>query len=276
MIVGHQKQWDFLRKKFELEKLSHAYLFVGEGQLGKKKLAKEFVKFINCQNRESAPCQKCFSCQAIEKGTFPDFKIITKKEDKSEIEILQIREALNFLSYKSYYGSFKVVLIDDAEKMNQEAQSCFLKTLEEPKGKTILFLITSKPDMLLPTISSRCQTLKFFRPKDFQPDSEKLAKEQIILSELLKVINADFSEKFKYIKSIDFEKQKIGDTLEVLQKYFRQLLLAKIGVGKTKESDNYPVSKIKKVINLIETINRQTSLTNASPKLALEILLMEM
>lgn len=276
MIIGHQKQWDFLRKKFELEKLSHAYLFVGEKQLGKKKLAKEFVKFINCQDRESAPCQKCFSCQAIDRGSFPDFKIITKKEDKNEIEILQIREVHNFLSYKSYYGSFKAVLIDDAEEMNQEAQSCFLKTLEEPKGKTVLFLITSKPDMLLPTISSRCQTLKFFRSKNFQPDPEKLAKEQTILSELLKVINSDFSEKFKYVKSIDFEKQKVKDILEPLLKYFRQLLLAKIGAGETKLNNNYPILKIKKIINLIETINTQTSLTNASPKLALEILLMEM
>lgn len=276
MLISHQKQWDFLRKKFESEKLSHAYLFVGEQQFGKKKFAKEFVKYVNCQNRESTPCQKCFNCQVIDKGSFPDFKIITKKEDKSEIEILQIREVQNFLSYKSYYGSFKAVLIDDAEKMNQEAQSCFLKTLEEPKGSTILFLITSKPDMLLPTISSRCQTLKFFRPKNFQPDPEKLAKEKIILSEALKVINADFSDKFKYVKSIDFEKQKIGDILEALQKYFRQLLLAKTGVSKTKEADDYPVSKIKKVINLIEDINYKTLFTNASPKLALEILLMEM
>ncbi|MEK7541163.1 MAG: hypothetical protein AAB529_02960 [Patescibacteria group bacterium] len=288
MIIGHQKQWDFLRKKFELEKLSHAYLFVGEGQLGKKRLAKEFVKFINCQDRKNVPrprqdfggqaCQKCFSCQAIDKGSFPDLKIITKKEDKNEIEILQIRETLNFLSYKSYYGFFKAVIIDGAEEMNQEAQSCFLKTLEEPKGKTILFLITSKPDMLLPTISSRCQTLKFFRSKNFQPDPEKLAKEQTILSELLKVINSDFSEKFKYVKSIDFEKQKVKDILEPLLKYFRQLLLAKIGAGNSpagKEADNYPVLKIKQVINLIENINTQTSLTNASPKLALEILLME-
>jgi len=285
MEDGHQKQWDFLKTKFELEKLSHSYLFVGENQIGKKKLAKEFVKYINCSDRKNAPCQKCFSCQAIEKNTFPDFKIISKKEDKSEIEILQIREAQHFLSYKSYYGAFKAVLIDDAENMNSEAQSCFLKTLEEPKGNTILFLITSKPDILLSTISSRCQTLKFFRPKNFQPNSEKLTKEKIILSDFLKIANSDFSEKFKYAKSIDFsaqggpasggEKYSLQDILETLQKYFRQLLLTKIGLDKTNSADNYTVTKIKKIINLIETINAQTSSTNASPKLALEILLME-
>jgi len=273
MIADHQKQWDFLKRKFEQNQLSHAYLFAGGSQLGKKTFAKEFVKYINCSG-DKKPCQKCVNCQMIEKGSFPDFMSV-KAEDDGEVKISKIREVQNFLSYKSYYGSFKTVIIDNAENMNNEAQSCFLKTLEEPKGSTILFLISSKPDMLLPTISSRCQTVKFFRSKNFQPNSEKLAKEQIILSELLKVINSDFSEKFKYVKSIDFEKQKIGEILEVLQKYFRQLLLVKIGVLKSKDADSCPVSKLKKVINLIEALNFQTLFTNASPKLALEILLME-
>src|SRR3989344_4907934 len=168
MLVGHQKQWDFLRKKFELEKLSHAYLFVGEEQLGKKKLAKEFVKLINCLSAqvdlsfEQKPCEICKNCQAIERENYPDALMVNLKSDKQEIEISQIREALNFLSYKSYYGSFKAVIIDGAEKMNQEAQNCFLKTLEEPKGKTILILISSHPEVLLPTIISRCQIIKFF------------------------------------------------------------------------------------------------------------------
>jgi len=280
MTIGHQKQWDFLTKNFESKKISHAYLFIGEKGLGKKKLAKEFIKYINCphiQNEagKKIPCQKCFSCQSIEREAFPDFRIISKKEDKNEIEILQIRDAQNFLSYKSYYGAFKAIIIDDAEKMNQEAQSCFLKTLEEPKGDTILFLITSKPDMLLPTIFSRCQILKFFRTNDLQPVSEKLKEEQIILSGLLKVINSDLSEKFKYTKSIDFEKQKIGDILEALKKHFRESLLSIIKENEPKKDKDRQILKIKNIINLIEDIGTKISLTNANPKLALEVLLME-
>ena len=175
MLIGHKKQWNFLKNKFENNQLSHAYLFTGADRIGKKAFATELVKLVSCNNQEK-PCQKCFSCLSIEKGNFPDFKIISKKEDKSEIEISQIREIQNFLSYKSYYGSFKVVLIDGAELLNQEAQSCLLKTLEEPKGQTILFLISSKPDMLLPTIFSRCQTMKFFKPKELPENAENLQK----------------------------------------------------------------------------------------------------
>ena len=61
--------------------------------------------------------------------------------------------------------------------------------------------------MLLPTIVSRCQTLKFFKPKDLPANPERLKKEQEILKELMPVINSDFADKFKYVKSIDFEKQ---------------------------------------------------------------------
>jgi DNA polymerase III delta' subunit len=274
MLIGHQKQWDFLKRKFEQNQLSHAYLFTGANQIGKKAFAKEFIKMISCKSTEVKPCQKCVNCQMIERGSYPDLFLINPEEG-GEITISKAREAQSFLSYKSYYGSLKFVIVDEAEKMNTEAQSCFLKTLEEPKGQTLLVLVSSKPEMLLPTIYSRCQNIKFFRPKNLQPNSEKVAKEQVILSELLKVINSDFSEKFKYAKSIDFEKQKIGEILEVLQKYFRKLLFAKIGVLKSKEADSYPILKIKKIIKLIEDINFQTLFTNASPKLALEILLME-
>jgi DNA polymerase-3 subunit delta' len=278
IIIGHKKQWEFLKKKSESNELSHAYLFTGADGIGKKTFAKEFIKFVNCADKKIAPCQKCFSCQAIERGSFPDLMLVNP-EDGREIPILKIRDVQNFLSYKSYYGSFKSVVVDGAEKMNQEAQSCFLKTLEEPKGKTLLILISSKPDIFLPTIISRCQTMKFFKPKDLPQNSERTEKEKIILKDLLSVISSDFAEKFKYTKSLDFEKQNINAILEVLQKYLRHLLLVKTGIDKADARDaffsGYPVSSIKKAISLTEEINNKLIFTNANPRLALEILLME-
>jgi len=271
MLIGHQKQWEFLKNKFEKNQLSHAYLFSGAEGIGKKLFAKELVKLINCKEKKS-PCQKCFSCLSIEKENFPDFKILRVANEKDqtfgdggEIKISQIRDVQNFLSYKSYYGSFKAVLIDNAENMNQEAQSCFLKTLEEPKGQTILFLITSKPDMMLPTIYSRCQPMKFFKPKDLPESSEKLEREKKLLKDLLPVINSNFADKFRYVKAIDFEKQNAGEIVQALQKYLRQQLLLKIGTS--------DVPKLKKSLELTEEINNKLLFTNANPKLALEILL---
>jgi DNA polymerase III delta prime subunit len=166
--------------------------------------------------------------------------------------------------------------------MNQEAQSCFLKTLEEPKGKTILFLISSRPEMLLPTIQSRCQTIKFLgRPV---LSREKIEREEQLLREILGAAGSCLSEKFRYVKSLDLEKENPGQLLEVLQKHLRHLLLTKTGVGQPAGQSfspnnsffkNCPVSKIKKDIKLIEDLNSRLIFSNASPKLALEVMLME-
>lgn len=243
MLIGHKKQRDFLKKKFETSQLSHAYLFTGAREIGKKTFAKEFAELVDCK--------------------FPDLMIVEPEEGK-EISIKKIREVQSFLAYKSYNGGFKMVIVDDAEKMNQEAQSCFLKTLEEPKGKTLLILISSKPDMLLPTIFSRCQTLKFFKPKDLPENPRRLKKENEILSSLMPLMNSTLAEKFKYVKSIDFDQQDLGEILEVMQKYFRKQLL-----------DDTLDKKAGNILNLIEDINNKFIFTNVNPKLALEILLME-
>lgn len=319
MIVGHQKQWNFLKKKFELNQLSHAYLFAGGERLGKKSLAKEFIKLINCRGVGEKPCGVCRNCKDIEKENYPDFLMVKLKDGEQEIQISQIREVQNFLSYKSYYGSFKSVLIDNAEKMNQEAQSCFLKTLEEPKGSTILILVSLNPEMLLPTISSRCKTIKFYsvnhkeiedylkkegvpekkagmlaslsegkpgRAKEFLSNPEKLEREKIALETLLKITDSELAAKFQYAKSLNLENSSLFELLEILQRYFRHLLFLKTGIETQKQQNyfpvpainlkNYSVSKILRAIRLVETINIQTSLTNVSPKLALEILLMEL
>ncbi|MCX6723385.1 MAG: hypothetical protein NT094_04985 [Candidatus Staskawiczbacteria bacterium] len=298
MTTSHKKQREFLKNKIELNQLSHAYLFSGQKDIGKKDFALELAKFLECN--------------------FPDLMIIgeaNKKDEKfgdggparnafgiadagGEIKISQIREIQNFLSYKSYNGGFKIVVVNEADKMNQEAQSCFLKTLEEPKGQTLLMLISSKPDMLLPTILSRCQTIKFFKQNNSPINSEKLEKEQKLLKDLLPIISSNFAEKFKYVKAIDFparnashsdaggEKQNISEIIEVLQKYLRHLLMVKIGVDKPESKDlpvqagtnfqKYSVDDLKRILNLVEDISRKLSFTNASPKLALEILLMEL
>jgi len=244
MLIGHKKQWEFLKKKFELNQLSHAYLFTGVKEIGKRTFAVEFAGLLGCK--------------------FPDLMLVGPEEGK-EISIKKIREVQNFLAYKSYNGGFKIVVVDDAEKMNQEAQSCFLKTLEEPKGKTLLILVSSKPDMLMSTITSRCQTIKFFKPKNLPANSERLEKEKEILKSLLPLFGSTLADKFKYVKAIDFEKQNLGDIIEVMQKYFRERLL-----------DDVSDKKAKKFLEFSEEINKNLLFTNANQKLALEILLMEL
>jgi DNA polymerase III delta' subunit len=288
MIVGHQKQWEYLKYSFENEQMAHAYLFCGENQIGKKTLAIEFVKLLNCIEKNK-PCGVCKNCTDIEKGNFLDFLFLRTGEesinfegmfsynsalpdlksgevltDKKEIGIDQARKVIEFLSKRSYFGEYKTVIIDNAEKLTIEAQNCLLKTLEEPKGKTILFLVTSQPDRLLTTIFSRCQIIKFFATKEIlkvAESPEQIKKEKEILNELLKIISGSLAEKFAYTKNIKEEGGDVLLILKILQKHFREKILI----------DNSAIKKLKLLDELIYKI----TFTNASPKLALEILFLK-
>lgn len=186
-IIGHQKEFALLKKSFEENHLSHAYLFSGQEHLGKKTLALEFIKLINCKKSPFADkprtfsaldaegikiaessaekvrgkaCEKCISCKAFLKNWHPDLILISNEENES-IQISQIRKIQYFLSQTAFLGSYKSVIIDHAERMTKDAQSCLLKTLEEPKGKTLLILISSFPNLIMKTITSRCQKICF-------------------------------------------------------------------------------------------------------------------
>jgi DNA polymerase-3 subunit delta' len=319
MFVGHQKQWQFLKKSFELGKISHAYLFFGQEKLGKKTLAFEFIKLLNCQNPDSAqrPCQKCRNCQEIQKTVLshveqhPDLAIIQAEDSKNSsgkegIQISQIRDLIWRLSLRPFSAPFKAAIINRAHLMNQEAQSCFLKTLEEPKGNAVLILITEYPEMLLPTILSRVQKIKFYpvplveiehfliaqgaarsdaqnlvslslgRPGlalDFFLKPEIFKNRKQIISDLSKMISpkTDLAVRFNYAKNLSPESGGLKEILEIWLNYFRDALISDI-----KENKNYPMAKLKNIIKNIQSTIFLLSTTNINPKLALEILLIDL
>lgn len=285
MILGHQKQWEFLKKTLEIDRLSHAYLFSGLESLGKKTLALQFIKLINCQNpdAEEKPCEKCDNCKMIEKKNFPDLFIVKPEEDSdgesrdgiegTSISISQIRDIQHFLSFKPYYGRWKSVIIDQSEKMTQEAQSCLLKTLEEAKGKVLLILISSRPETLLPTISSRCQTIKFFpvsqseiknyllnqevsdkkaefltkisqgrpgRAINFFLTPQGLEEKMKFLEEFSKVCQSDLATRFISVKNLISKNSNLREILGILQDYFRYLLFLKIGIMQSSDLSDFP------------------------------------
>lgn len=88
-------------------------------------------------------------------GVHPDH--IEVASDSSVISVKMVRDLIDRLTEKPYEGGWRTVIIHDAEKMNEAAQNALLKTLEEPDGRTCLFLLTAHPEGLLATIRSRCR-----------------------------------------------------------------------------------------------------------------------
>ncbi len=167
-ILGHDFQKNILMRAARDKMISNSYLFSGPDGIGKKLIAIEFAKLINCQSgrtinidaHEGKKCD-CGSCSKVDKGIHPDV-IYVQYEGVKSIKVEQIREGVEeALFLKSFEGKFKVVIVDEADRMSSSAQNAFLKTLEEPPPSSVIILITSAPDSLLPTIQSRCQLINF-------------------------------------------------------------------------------------------------------------------
>ncbi len=271
MIIQYQKQWDFLKNKFEAGNLAHGYIFAGYDMAGIKQFTKEFFELVHCLKPNIKQYPDLLTINSLQSESS-----VKNEKDMMEIDIKQIRAVQDFLAYKSYYGGYKTVVIENAERMNTEAQNCFLKSLEEPKGQTLIILQSAKPEMLLSTIFSRCQVIKFLGVPT-AVGTQELPKD------LQNIISLDLAEKFKYVKSANLEGDNFNVILNGLQRHFRSALLEKIGVvcdtniqmHTNNTNQNYTIEKLKKIIRLIETLNHQAAVSNVNTKLALEVLLME-
>jgi len=282
---------------------ANGYIFYGAEGLGKKQTALKFIKKIFEQSSPSENVE-----EKITKNNHPDFLIIepdsllaTKNSRSSDLEktikngseiikIAQIRSIKTFLSQKSINSEKKIILIIDAHLLNEAASNCLLKTLEEPSNG-IFILLTSKLNLLLDTIISRCQIVRFRSLSSKQIKSilkeyldtskskinTKLKFEDLINSangspnQLLKNIEIwnDFSDEIiskldspikNSLEILEISKS-ITEKLEIFQQIFLVNLIQTIWWRKTKN-----ISLIKKLENLKSLLRK-----NIQPRLAWEI-----
>ena len=158
-IRGQDRPVEIIKTYIENACMEGGYLFTGPEGIGKKMAALALAKALNCPEAKTNACGHCASCLKIENGQHPDVHIITG--EGAQIKIEAIRQLQKDVSLKAYEGVFKVFIIDNAHTLSAEAANCLLKILEEPPKKSLIILITDKPNLLFKTIISRCKTLKF-------------------------------------------------------------------------------------------------------------------
>ena len=160
-IVGHEQIIQHLKDAIKSGKVSHAYILAGEDGAGKNLLANAFAANLQCEDREreSDACGKCKSCIQAASKNHPD--IIRVTHEKASIGVDDVRiQVNNDIQIKPYSSPYKVYIIDEAEKLTEAAQNALLKTIEEPPAYAVILLLTNNLNALLPTILSRCVTLK--------------------------------------------------------------------------------------------------------------------
>ena len=136
----------------------HAQILSGPEGTGRHTAAKFIAQSLNCTGEGKRPCGVCPSCLRFQNGDYTD--LITVNPDGTQIKVEQIRDVIERLAIHAETG-YKCVIIYPADRMNESAQNAFLKTLEEAPERVVFFLITDKPSSLLPTIRSRCVTIRF-------------------------------------------------------------------------------------------------------------------
>ena len=169
-ILGQRLPIRLLRQFISTGAIPHALLFTGIDGIGKRSTAGAFSMAVNClapipdgknpsQPVLSEPCGHCAVCRRIATGRHPD--ILTIKPDKSTLRIDQIRSLLTTLAMKPFNARQRVVIIEKAQSLTAEAGNALLKILEEPPPDTIIILIARRQTDLLPTIVSRCRSIRF-------------------------------------------------------------------------------------------------------------------
>ena len=146
-IIGHNKNKKYFQNLIQNDALNHAYLLTGQEMIGKRTFALELAKSILGNKLEQNP----------------DFKLIAPKvqDGESKIYIEDIRDLKKIFSLKTYGGGKRIVIFDDFHCLTAEASNAVLKILEEPPIGSVITMISSMPGLILPTIISRCEEVRF-------------------------------------------------------------------------------------------------------------------
>jgi DNA polymerase-3 subunit delta' len=296
-IIGHTKQLEQLEQEISEGNIAHAYLFSGPKDIGKFRITRVFTNILQCPNDY---CHTCKDCKLIEKGNHPD--IIVMVDRGETIRIDHVRDLIHKTNLTSQ-GRLRIVLIENIERMPIEAQNSFLKTLEEPPGKTIFIMTSTRPNQVLPTIKSRVRRYFLFNIEDSilksslkqqfgeNADMEEiiqiaqgrpglainLMKTPTVLSEQRNLYNQiefflkknDLSQKFMFVENLDKEPERLEVFFDAFYRYLRKLLYEYIAQADHPLKSRYTLEDI---TNLFESLEKTRYLIdrNTNKKLALE------
>ena len=167
-LAGHRVLLDLVARAAARGSLPPSLIFAGPDGVGKRLAALSLAQLFNCTSvsgeadGELAPdaCGNCSACRRIARGVHADV-LVVEPGDTGSIKVDQVRAAIERTAYRPFEGRRRVVIVDDADAMEAPPQNALLKTLEEPPAASTFLLVTSRPDVLLPTVRSRCQRIRF-------------------------------------------------------------------------------------------------------------------
>lgn len=298
-IIGHHTQLNQLEKELSLQKISHAYLFSGPDKLGKFRIIKTMAQILQCQN---SFCKNCPDCKQIEKEQHLD--TIFFRDAGQIIAIEEIRKMQEVINLK-VASAYRLILLENIERMPIPSQNAFLKILEEPPPRTIFLLTTNALSDLLPTILSRVRLYNFQPlPISFLKEylQEKIPEDNIRIKNILALAQGkigvaielandleayekqllvfqtietflekkDLAHRFRFVEEIHKSPEEISNFLNTL------LLVLRNHLSKTISNPTQAAFSQEYLVNLIEKNKQSARLIqkNVNKRLVLEDLLL--
>lgn len=318
-IIGQEVIKEHFRNAVKLNKISHAYIINGEEGTGKKAIGKAFSMLLQCENSNDEPCMECQSCRQILTDNNPDVKYLVR-EKNNNISVKEVREQIvSDISIRPYKNQYKIYIIEDSELMNESAQNALLKTIEEPPSYAVILLLSNNKERFLDTILSRCVIMEM-RPIPTKIIEEYLMKNGIVdyrakmaarfaggnIGKALRLAGSEDFNLMKdkmieivkngehmtahdmvvYIKSIHEYKEKIDEFLDLIQIWYRDVLLYKSCKEKAEiifedqrrliieQSEKLSYEGIEDIIKYLNGINSKLHL-NVNYEMVMEILMIK-
>jgi DNA polymerase-3 subunit delta' len=264
-VLGHSMPVELLRRGIISGKVAHSYLFLGSEGIGKKWVALQFAKALNCLKRDEKTgdaCDQCTSCRKISDGLHPDILIL--EPENQTIKVDQVRQMQRNLAYRPYEGLRRVCILAGADRMAPNMSNILLKTLEEPPVHTVLVLLANNSRRMLPTIVSRCQLIRFNglpvsmvaqwlverkglpeweahwvaslsegspgKALELQGEIGQIPRKEL-LTDWIGVDTIPFEGIERWVESLPSDRGSLTSVLEVAKTLVRDLVIAKIGMG---------------------------------------------
>lgn len=255
-VVGHEWAVTQLQRAAAEQRIAHAYLISGPEHVGKMTLARALALALNC-TADAPPCGRCRACTLINASKHPDVQIIAP--DGRSLKIDQVRALEHDLALRPVEARFRVAVFDQFETATIEAQNALLKTLEEPPDYAVLILVAADPELLLPTIVSRCQQIPL-RPLTVAQvrdaliarwrveaghadllahlsggrlgwavraaaDPSLLAARATALDDLIELLTSDRVRRFAYAETLTKNPERTREVLNVWRTWWRDVML---------------------------------------------------
>lgn len=258
-VIGHDLAVRILQSSLRQKRLGISYLFQGPNGIGKSFTARQFAKSLNCEARDIDSCDRCASCSRIDGLRYPDLHWIDIQDDSENIKIGQIRQMQEAIILRPFEGMAKVFVINNCQRLTEDAANCLLKVIEEPPWDSVIILIATSARLVLPTIASRCRKIRFSNLRRQSADEflrknynvEPLESRYLVyyldgrIAEALslrdtgflpfkeRVLNAFIENAGRaQLESICKDKLSAQHALSVLMSWFRDVLFTKLSIRK--------------------------------------------